>query len=104
MKQNETGAIKSELMAKKLVRHLDFTAPVNVILPEHPQAQLESKLLALAKPPPLPLSQAYVSKEMSFEVKSKPAQAICQQKQKPTVITELHLSHPVKPLPRSSLM
>lgn len=103
MKQNETGAMKSELMAKKLVRQLDFTAPVNVILPEHPQAQLESKLLALAKPPPA-LSQAYVSKEMTFEVKSKPAQAIRLQQQKPTVITEPRLSHPVKPQPRSSLM
>lgn len=103
MKQNEAGAIKGELMGKKLVRQLDFTPPMNVILPEHPQAQLQSKLLALAKPP-LPLSQAYASREISFEVKSKPAQAICLQEQKPTVITEPILMHPVKPLPRSSLM
>ncbi|XAR70885.1 hypothetical protein NMG60_11027922 [Bertholletia excelsa] len=39
---------------KKLARQLDFTAmcrtSVNAILPEHPQAQLQSKLLALARP------------------------------------------------------
>lgn len=37
---------------KNLARRLDFTAncnaAVNVILPEHPQARLQSKLVALA--------------------------------------------------------
>ncbi|XP_059659115.1 protein tesmin/TSO1-like CXC 6 [Cornus florida] len=43
----------ADFPAKKPARQLDFTAmcraSTNVILPEHPQAQLQSKLLALAQ-------------------------------------------------------
>lgn len=70
MEQSETAA--RAVAAAPVVRQLDFTvnfkATANLILPEHPQAQLESKLLALAQPkqvhadarsqsPPLTVSQ-----------------------------------------------
>ncbi|KAI5669311.1 hypothetical protein M9H77_19164 [Catharanthus roseus] len=100
MKQNEAGgAINGELLAKKLVRQLDFTATpmcrssVNVILPEHPQAQLQSKLLALARPP-----------QSSFEVKSTPVPPMSHRQQKSTAMTVPCLTHFVKPLSRQTLL
>ncbi|KAK3011854.1 hypothetical protein RJ639_010450 [Escallonia herrerae] len=53
MERGEPAVTQSDLPPKKLARQLDFTA--NAILPDHPQAQLQSKLLALVKqqaPPP----------------------------------------------------
>lgn len=58
MEKNEAAMANTttDLRPKKLARQLDFSMMGgNVILPEHPQAQLQSKLLALAKSraPPL---------------------------------------------------
>ncbi|XP_028115699.1 protein tesmin/TSO1-like CXC 5 isoform X1 [Camellia sinensis] len=54
MEQSEPVVAKaSDFSGRKLARQLDFTvmcrASANAILPDHPQAQLQSKLLALAR-------------------------------------------------------
>ncbi|KAL7250965.1 hypothetical protein ACSBR1_012897 [Camellia fascicularis] len=54
MEQSEPVVAKaSDFSQRKIARQLDFTvmcrASANAILPDHPQAQLQSKLLALAR-------------------------------------------------------
>ncbi|GMP55189.1 hypothetical protein CsSME_00020079 [Camellia sinensis var. sinensis] len=54
MEQSEPAVAKaSDFLQRKLVRQLDFMvmcrASANVILPNHPQAQLQLKLLALTR-------------------------------------------------------
>ncbi|KAL3500551.1 hypothetical protein ACH5RR_039644 [Cinchona calisaya] len=92
---------ESEFPAKSLARQLDFTASTicrpsaNVILPEHPQAQLQSKFLALAKqqaPPPALVSQQHTT---PLRAKSPPAR-ILQHRRKPTVPVVMRLAHPVR--------
>ncbi|KAF5940233.1 hypothetical protein HYC85_021400 [Camellia sinensis] len=60
----EQSATVSDFPQRKLAKQLEFTAmcraSANAILPAHPQAQLQAKLLALAKPqspPPPPQSK-----------------------------------------------
>ncbi|XP_027080451.2 protein tesmin/TSO1-like CXC 5 [Coffea arabica] len=101
MEASSPTAPKNGFPAKRLARQLDFTATpamcrplaANVILPEHPQAQLQSKLLALAKPAP-PAILVSQPQEVSGE-KSPPSRAM-QQRLKPTVPVVMRLAHTVR--------
>uniref|UniRef100_A0A5B7A2I4 CRC domain-containing protein n=1 Tax=Davidia involucrata TaxID=16924 RepID=A0A5B7A2I4_DAVIN len=81
----------SDFPQKKLARQLDFSAmcraSVNALLPEHPQAQLQSKLLALARP--------------QLQPQSMPPQSQPQPKKVASVVAPV--AHPVQPQPRLTL-
>ncbi|KAL3498437.1 hypothetical protein ACH5RR_041169 [Cinchona calisaya] len=106
MEPRESAAVivteENGFPAKRLARELDFTATAemwrrsagNVILPEHPQAMLQSKLFALAKSAPATAGILVSQRQPASQAKFPPAQSM-QQRRKPVV---MHVARPVNRL------
>ncbi|GMP94847.1 hypothetical protein CsSME_00044134 [Camellia sinensis var. sinensis] len=98
MEQSEPVVAKaSDFSGRKLARQLDFTvmcrASANAILPDHPQAQLQSKLLALAR------SQA---SQLQSQPQSVPQLQIQPRPKQPVPIMP-RVAHQGRPQPRLTL-
>ncbi|KAL7164434.1 hypothetical protein ACSBR2_040365 [Camellia fascicularis] len=98
MEQSEPVVAKaSDFSGRKLARQLDFTvmcrASANAILPDHPQAQLQSKLLALAR------SQA---SQLQSQPQSVPQLQIQPRPKQPVPIMP-RVAHQGRPQPRPTL-
>ncbi|PIN02272.1 hypothetical protein CDL12_25223 [Handroanthus impetiginosus] len=117
MEQSETAA--GTVAAAPVVRQLDFTvnfkamanANGNLILPEHPQAQLQSKLLALAQsrlvhapakspsPPRMAAQTKLPPRKMVMPPKSPQRELPQMARQEKSPVIAPRLAHPVKPAP-----
>ncbi|CAK9136396.1 unnamed protein product [Ilex paraguariensis] len=104
MEQSEPVSMDSDFPAKKLARQLDFfemcRASANGILSDHPQAQLQSKLLAMARP------QATANQSVP-QLKSNPqAQPQLTLEQVVPIapqVAQPWVAHPMQPLSRPTL-